>query len=87
MRALAILSILAWLVIGANLPTSTQPGVIVGGFLLPEPGPHQVLKLHYDSSGTYITGWALWNRWDGDEDGDVDLADYAIFAANVTGPR
>jgi len=87
MRYLPILLILAVLGIGASLPTSTQPGVIVGGCLLPEPAGNQILDLHFDVSGTYITGWTLRNRFDADRDGDVDLEDYAAFAAAFTGPK
>jgi hypothetical protein len=82
-----LLGLVAVLAIGANLPTTTQPGVILNGWLVPEPSRGQVLVLDYDPSGTYITGARLLSRWDVNQDGDVDLKDYAAFAANFTGPQ
>ena len=90
MRALAILITLAglaWLAIGANLPTSTQPGLIVNGWLVPEPGPNQVLVMDYDPSGTYVKSCRILSRWDVNQDGYIDLKDWAVFQANFTGPR
>ena len=84
---LAILLIVAVLAFGAILSTSTPAQTTLCGVLaIPDIGPGEVLSLVVDENGN-PTSFTVKLGADLDSDGDVDLDDYAIFAAAFTGPR
>ena len=84
---LLILLIVTVLALGATISPSHPDYPFDRTLILPGIAANQMYILRYDPTGTWVISWRVIYRADRDMDGDVDLEDYAAFAADFTGPK